>query len=124
MSDQPLDLRKSLQLLRQHKFLVTIFVVLGLAAGVGLTVLHPAMLTRKIGPAKLTISFPAKRRIDVRENEEKQFIHSPLYSGFAPASDAVASVPPNPIVSTAEEGTITIDPRSLMASYSIFMARR
>lgn len=40
------------------------------------------------------------------------------------ASDVVASRPPNPIVSTAEDGTITIAPFSLMASYSMFMARR
>ena len=37
---------------------------------------------------------------------------------------AVASVPPNPIVSTAEEGTITIEPFSFIASYSMFIARR
>jgi CubicO group peptidase (beta-lactamase class C family) len=37
-------------------------------------------------------------------------------SGFTPASDVVASIPPSPMVSTAEEGTITIAPFSLMAS--------
>ena len=31
-------------------------------------------------------------------------------------SDAVASDPPRPIVSTADDGTITIEPRSLIAS--------
>ena len=46
------------------------------------------------------------------------------YEGFAPPRAAVAKVPPSPIVSTADEGTITIDPRSLMASYSMFIARR
>jgi capsular polysaccharide biosynthesis protein len=45
MSDQPLDLRRSLQLLWQHKFVVAIFVVLGVAAGIGLTLLRPVMLT-------------------------------------------------------------------------------
>ena len=44
--------------------------------------------------------------------------------GLAPPSDAVASVPPSPMVSTADEGTITMEPFSLMASYSMFMARR
>src|SRR5579872_5534015 len=39
------------------------------------------------------------------------------HSGLAPPSAAVASVPPNPMVSTAEEGTMTIEPFSLMASY-------
>ena len=39
-------------------------------------------------------------------------------------NDATASDPPSPMVSTADEGTITIEPFSLMASYSIFMARR
>src|SRR5262249_10206280 len=38
------------------------------------------------------------------------------YAGFAPPSVADASVPPRPIVSTALDGTITIDPRSLIAS--------
>ena len=46
------------------------------------------------------------------------------YAGLTPPSAAVASVPPSPMVSTAEEGTITIEPFSLMASYSMFMARR
>jgi capsular polysaccharide biosynthesis protein len=45
MSDQPLDLRRSLHLLWRHKFVVAIFVVLGLAAGIGLTLLRPVMLT-------------------------------------------------------------------------------
>ena len=40
------------------------------------------------------------------------------------ARDVVASIPPSPIVSTAEEGTITIEPFSLIASYSMFMARK
>src|SRR6266851_1219199 len=50
--------------------------------------------------------------------------HCVLHWAFAPASDAVASVPPSPMVSTADDGTITIEPRSLIASYSMFMARR
>ena len=41
MSDQPLDLSRSLQLLRRRKFVVAIFAVLGLAAGIGLTMLRP-----------------------------------------------------------------------------------
>ena len=36
----------------------------------------------------------------------------------------VASMPPRPMVSTAEEGTITMAPFSLIASYSMFMARK
>src|ERR1700677_2212855 len=40
------------------------------------------------------------------------------------ASEVVASIPPSPIVSTADDGTITIAPFSLMASYSMFIARR
>ena len=44
-----------------------------------------------------------------------------VYSPFRPyttgrASAVVASIPPNPMVSTADEGTMTIDPFSLMAS--------
>jgi hypothetical protein len=46
------------------------------------------------------------------------------YCGLAPPIDATPSMPPRPIVSTAVEGTTTIAPFSLMASYSIFMARR
>src|ERR1019366_138334 len=46
------------------------------------------------------------------------------YCGFAPPIDPTPSMPPSPIVSTAEEGTTTIAPFSLMASYSMFMARR
>ena len=45
MSDQPLDLRRSLHLLWRRKFVVAIFAVLGLAAGIGLTMLRPVMLT-------------------------------------------------------------------------------
>jgi len=45
MSDQPLDLRRSLHLLWRRKFVVAIFVALSLAAGIGLTMLRPAMQT-------------------------------------------------------------------------------
>jgi len=48
----------------------------------------------------------------------------PAYSTFAPPSEAVASTPLSPIVSTTDDGTITIAPRSLIASYSIFIARK
>jgi capsular polysaccharide biosynthesis protein len=45
MSDQTLDLRRSLQILRRHKIFVAASAVLGLAAGVGFTVLSTPMLT-------------------------------------------------------------------------------
>lgn len=45
MSDQTLDLRRSLQLVRRHKIIVAVFAVLGLAVGVGVTVTSPPMLT-------------------------------------------------------------------------------
>src|ERR1700739_2001714 len=44
--------------------------------------------------------------------------------GFAPPRAAVARLPPRPMVSTADEGTMTSEPRSLMASCVMFMARR
>ena len=40
------------------------------------------------------------------------------------AIEDIANVPPSPIVSTADEGTITVDPLSRIASYSMFMARK
>jgi hypothetical protein len=39
------------------------------------------------------------------------------------ASATAAKFPPKPMVSTAEDGTMTIEPRSLIASYNIFIAR-
>jgi capsular polysaccharide biosynthesis protein len=45
MSDQPLDLRKSMQLVRRHKFVVAAFTVLGLAGGLALAALSPPTLT-------------------------------------------------------------------------------
>lgn len=39
-------------------------------------------------------------------------------------NDTVPNIPPNPIVSTALDGTITIDPFSLIASYNMFIARK
>ena len=45
MSDQTLDLRRSLQLVRRHKVIVAVFAVLGLAAGVGITVMSRPMVT-------------------------------------------------------------------------------
>lgn len=45
MSQQALDLRRSVQIVRRHKVLVGAAVVLGLAAGVGYAVLRPPMLT-------------------------------------------------------------------------------
>src|SRR5690348_4485797 len=59
-------------------------------------------------------------------NEQKAistFISSPHAPGTL-ANAVVARLPPKPIVSTAEEGTITIEPRSLIASYNMFMARK
>ncbi len=40
----------------------------------------------------------------------------PIPPGPIPPSAAVPSIPPSPIVSTTDEGTMTIEPRSLMAS--------
>lgn len=45
MSQQALDLRRSLQVVRRHKIIVAGFTALGLAAGAWLTVLRPPMLT-------------------------------------------------------------------------------
>jgi len=45
MSDQTLDLRRSLQLVRRHKIIVAIFTALGLAAGVAFAMVSPAMLS-------------------------------------------------------------------------------
>jgi len=45
MSDQPLDLRRSMQLLRRHKIVVAAFAVLGLAGGIGLATLSKPMFT-------------------------------------------------------------------------------
>lgn len=45
MSDQALDLRRSLHLMWRYKFIVAAFAVLGLGAGVGLITLSPTTLT-------------------------------------------------------------------------------
>lgn len=45
MSDQTLDLRRSMQLLRRHKFVVAAFAALGLAGGCALAVVSPSMVT-------------------------------------------------------------------------------
>jgi capsular polysaccharide biosynthesis protein len=45
MSDQPLDLRRSMQLLRRHKVVVAAFAVLGLAGGIGLAALSTPTFT-------------------------------------------------------------------------------
>jgi capsular polysaccharide biosynthesis protein len=48
MSDQPLGLRRFMQLIRRRKILVTAFTVLGLAAGLGYTAVKPPMLTSEV----------------------------------------------------------------------------
>jgi capsular polysaccharide biosynthesis protein len=45
MSQQSLDLRKSMQIVRQHRILVRIVVVLGILGGAAYTVLEPPMFT-------------------------------------------------------------------------------
>jgi capsular polysaccharide biosynthesis protein len=45
MSEQALDLRRSMQIVRRHKILVGAFVLLGLVAGVGYGLFNPPMLT-------------------------------------------------------------------------------
>ena len=55
---------------------------------------------------------PARRPRDSRRDAGATL----LGYGLALPSDVVASMPPRPMVSTAEEGTMTIAPFSLMAS--------
>ena len=45
MSQQVLDLRRSVQIVRRHKVLVGVMVALGIAAGCAYSVLNPPMLT-------------------------------------------------------------------------------
>jgi uncharacterized protein involved in exopolysaccharide biosynthesis len=45
MSQETLDLRRSLKLVRRHKIVVGIFAALGLLAGVGLVLHRPPMLS-------------------------------------------------------------------------------
>ena len=45
MSQQALDLRRSVQIVRRHKLLVGIMVALGLLAGGAYAALHPPMVT-------------------------------------------------------------------------------
>jgi capsular polysaccharide biosynthesis protein len=45
MNEQAMDLRRSVQVVRRHKILVSVVTLLGLLAGVGYTVLRPPMLT-------------------------------------------------------------------------------
>jgi capsular polysaccharide biosynthesis protein len=45
MSEQALDLRRSMQIVRRHKVVVAIFIVLGIAAGAAYTLRHPPLLT-------------------------------------------------------------------------------
>jgi capsular polysaccharide biosynthesis protein len=47
MSEQALDLRRSMRIVRRHKIIVGIAAGLGLLAGVAFTVVHPPMLTSK-----------------------------------------------------------------------------
>ena len=46
MSQQALDLRRSVQIVRRHKILVGIMVALGLLVGAAYAALHPPMLTQ------------------------------------------------------------------------------
>jgi hypothetical protein len=77
-----------------------------------------------------------RRRLDEAEHQLREFAKKWDYGKFdkgqlddaicvycfriggptCPANDAVPSIPPRPIVSTADDGTITIEPFSLMAS--------
>jgi capsular polysaccharide biosynthesis protein len=45
MSDQPLDLRRSLQLVRRHKFVVATAALLGMLAGAGYAIHYPSMVS-------------------------------------------------------------------------------
>lgn len=45
MSEQALDLRRSWQIVRRHKIVVSVFTALGLLAGIAYATLRPAMLT-------------------------------------------------------------------------------
>ena len=45
MSQQVLDLRRSVQIVRRHKVLVGVIIALGIAAGCAYSVLNPPMLT-------------------------------------------------------------------------------
>jgi capsular polysaccharide biosynthesis protein len=47
MSEQALDLRRSMRIVRRHKLVVGVCAVLGALAGVAFTVLHPPLVTSK-----------------------------------------------------------------------------
>jgi capsular polysaccharide biosynthesis protein len=55
MSEQALDLRRSAQIVRRHKIVVSIFAVLGLLAGVGWALHRPPMLSSQ---ALVNVVFP------------------------------------------------------------------
>src|ERR1035438_8741835 len=64
----------------------------------------------KLGPLGTARAWPAPAGSHAHGKPARHV----LYSGFTPASELVASIPPSPMVSTAEDGTITIAPFSLM----------
>lgn len=57
MSEQPIDARRFLRIVRRHKAAVIIFAVLGVLAGAGYTILRPPMFTSK---ALVVVSSPAQ----------------------------------------------------------------
>src|SRR5271157_622627 len=60
-----------------------------------------------------------------QQKSSNYFHNASFVSCYCPLPRAATpSVPPSPMVSTTEEGTITIEPLSLIASYNMFMARR
>ena len=78
-----------------------------LALTVALSNTCPQMLAGKMPASNVQARIPAI---------ELQRVRNPPRQATGRAIAAVANMPPNPIVSTAEEGTITIEPFSLIAS--------
>jgi capsular polysaccharide biosynthesis protein len=78
MSEQALDLRKSLHTVRRYKYLVGALAVAGLIGGVAYTEVHPAMLTSK---AQVILSSSASRTIGTQVFVAGSY---PVLAGAAP----------------------------------------
>jgi capsular polysaccharide biosynthesis protein len=121
MSEQALDLRKSLQTVRRYKVLVGAFAVLGLVGGVGYAQVHPAMVTSK---AQVILPPSASRTIGTQVFVAGSY---PVLAGAAPRVRPPVTVPTlrdrvqvsrlsSEIISIAGQGTTAAQAESIANS--------
>lgn len=106
MSDQPLDLRRSMQIVRRHKAVVSIFAAIGVAAGVAFAVVNPPEVK-----AEAQVLLPQS----VHDGATEDFIGK----SYPVLSSALPSIHPATTVSSLQSSLTVTNPASNIILFTV-----